>query len=62
METPIINRVAQSGIVTLDLEQFYAPEPRALFDFKDFLFQGLILREKDFRAAMKAHDWAQYDG
>ncbi|MDX2063615.1 MAG: DUF2480 family protein [Bacteroidia bacterium] len=58
----VINRVAQSSLVTLDLEALLPTGPRVLLDIKDQLFQGLILREKDFRAWVKDHDWAQYTG
>ena len=56
----IINKVAQSGLVTLDPAQFYAPGERVVYDIKDNLFHGLMLREKDFRDFVKTHDWAQY--
>ncbi|MCO5937281.1 DUF2480 family protein [Mucilaginibacter sp. RB4R14] len=56
----IINKVAQSGLVTLDPAQFYAPGERVVYDIKDNLFHGLMLREKDFREFVKTHDWAQY--
>ena len=56
----IINKVSQSGLVTLDPAQFYAPGERVVYDIKDNLFHGLILREKDFREFVKGHDWAQY--
>jgi hypothetical protein len=63
METEeIVNRVAGSGIVSLDLEELYHPGKRILYDIKDNLWQGMILREKDFREFLKAHDWAQYQG
>lgn len=63
METyEIVNRVATSGIVSLDLEELYHPGERVIFDIKDQLFQGLILREKDFREFLKNHDWSQYTG
>jgi hypothetical protein len=63
METnEIINRVATSGLLSFDLEEYYHPGPRVLYDMKDNLFQGLILREKDFREFLKAHDWSQYQG
>ncbi|MCS7035180.1 MAG: DUF2480 family protein [Saprospiraceae bacterium] len=63
MEQPaLVNRVAQSGLITLDLETFYPEGEIAAFDLKDYLFMGLILKEKDFREALKAHDWAQYAG
>lgn len=62
MESEIINRVAASGLVTLDLETLYHPGERVLYDLKDNLYQGLILREKEFRAFLKEHDWSQYTG
>ncbi|MCE7062729.1 DUF2480 family protein [Dyadobacter sp. CY343] len=58
----IVNRVATSGIVSLDLEELYQPGERVLYDIKDNLWQGMILREKDFREFLKVHDWAQYAG
>lgn len=58
----IVNRVASSSLVTLDLEEYYHQGERVLFDIKDWLFQELILKEKDFRAYVKEHDWSQYDG
>lgn len=57
----IVNRVAQSGIITLDLATFYPPEPIKVFDLKGFLFMEMILREKEFRAALKELDWTQYN-
>lgn len=58
----IVNKVAQSGLVTLKLER-YAPEaPIDGFDVADHLFQGLLLREKDFRAAVAAYDWRRHEG
>jgi hypothetical protein len=63
METDeIVNRVATSGIVSLDLEELYHPGERIVYDIKDNLWQGMILREKDFRDFLKSHDWAQYQG
>lgn len=63
METQeILNRVAVSGIVSLDLEELYHPGERILYDIKDNLWQGMILREKDFREFLKSHDWTQYQG
>ena len=58
----IVNRVASSSLVTLDLEDHYHGGDRVLFDIKDWLFQGLLLREKEFRAFVKEHDWDQYEG
>lgn len=59
MET-IVNKVAESGIITLDLEEFYPKGDIVTFDLRDHLFMGLILKEKDFRAALLAMDWEQY--
>jgi hypothetical protein len=56
----IINRVSTSTLVTLDLEEFYTPGKRVLLDIKDQLFQGLILREKEFRSYVKQTDWSQF--
>ena len=56
----IINRVAQSSIKVLDLEELYVPGERVLLDIKDQLYQGMILREKSFRDFIKSHDWSQY--
>ena len=58
----IINRVASSGLVSLDLEEYYHPGERVVYDLKDNLFMGLILKEKDFREFLKTHDWNQYAG
>lgn len=57
----IVNKVAESGIITLDLA-VYVPreEDIAAFDLKPFLFREMILKEKDYRTALQAHDWAQY--
>ena len=57
-----MNRVAGSGLVTLDLEDYYHPGERVVYDLKDNLYMGLILKEKDFRAFLKEHDWSQYAG
>ncbi len=56
----LINKVAQSGLITIDLEDFFTKEVIIAFDIKDFLFRGLILKELDFRAALKQHDWSMY--
>lgn len=57
----IVNKVAQSGIITLDLENFKYTEEIMSFDLKPFLFKEMILREKDFRAAMKEYDWTVFE-
>jgi hypothetical protein len=58
----LVNRVAQSSLVTLDLEELYPAGDVLPFDLKDYLFMGLILKEKDFRESLAAHDWTQYRG
>jgi len=60
MTEEIINKVSQSALLTLDLEQFYPMEKINIFDLKPFLFMELILKEKDFRAALLTTDWAIY--
>lgn len=62
LEQPLVNRVAQSGLVTIDLEELYPVGEIVSFDLKDYLFMGMILKEKDFRDALKTHDWSQYQG
>jgi len=60
MPDEIINRVANSKLVTIDLEDYYPNGKRVLFDIKDWLLEGLILREKDFRQQALEHNWKQY--
>lgn len=60
MSEPVINKVADSGLITLDLEDYYPNEEIKIFDLKDHLFMGLILKEKDFRDALKKIDWEIY--
>lgn len=60
MKEEIINRVANSKLKTFDLEEIYPEGERILFDIKDWLFQELILKERDFRVFVKNHDWSQY--
>jgi len=57
---PIVNRVAKSPLITLNLEEYYHPGERVVYDIKDNLFQEMILREKDFREFIKEHDWSKY--
>jgi hypothetical protein len=56
----IVNKVAQSGLVTIDPAVFYPSGDRVVYDIKDNLYMELILREKDFREFVKTHDWTQY--
>ncbi len=60
MAEEIINRIAESALLTLDLEQFYPKERITIFDLKPFLFMELILKEKDFRLALTNTDWSPY--
>jgi Protein of unknown function (DUF2480) len=60
MSNVIVNKVAESSLVTLNLEDYYPQNESVLFDIKDFLFMGLILKEKDFRAALLEVNWEQY--
>jgi len=60
MSEPVINKVAESGIITLDPATHIPVGETAVFDMKDHLFMGLILKEKDFREALKKMDWEQY--
>lgn len=60
MSEQIVNKVANSGLVNFDLEEHYPQGKRVLIDLKDWLYEGLILKEKDFRQAVKVHDWKQY--
>jgi len=56
----IINKVAESGLMQIDLEELYQKGDRVLIDLKNWLYEGLILKEKDFREQVKQHDWKQY--
>ena len=62
MDDMIVNKVSESGLVTLDLEEYYPKEETAVFDMKDHLFMGLILKEKEFRETMKNLDLTPYKG
>jgi len=60
MAEEIVNKIAQSALLTLDLEKYFPEEKIVMFDLKSFLFMELILKEKDFRAALQSTDWNQY--
>jgi len=60
MKKEIINKVALSGIITINLEEFYPQGERVLFDIKEHLFQDVILKEKDFREFIRNEDWSKY--
>lgn len=57
-----VNKVAASGLITLNLEEYYHTGERVVYDIKDNLFHGLMLRERDFREFIKTHEWAAYAG
>jgi Protein of unknown function (DUF2480) len=61
-EEIITNKVAQSGLLTLDLEEYYPREEIVVFDLKPLLFREMILKEKEFRAALQAIEWSSYAG
>ena len=61
MSEQFVNKVAQSGIITINLEDYYPKEEIVVFDMKDYLFMELILKEKDFREALKNLDTAVYE-
>lgn len=56
----IRNKVAESGLITLDPEKYYPVKEPQTFDIKDFLYREMLLREKDFRESMDQHNWSQY--
>lgn len=61
MNDPIVNKVAESGLITLNLEKFFPQGEKLIFDLKDYLFMGMILKEKDFRESLKKIDWEIYN-
>lgn len=61
IDQPLVNRVANSGLITINLEDYFPKAAIKTFDLKDYLFMELILKEQDFRVALKEHDWTQYD-
>ena len=62
-DQPLVNKVAQSGLITLDLSKILPDQPPfAVIDLSTFLFRGLVLREKEFREALKDTDWESYEG
>ena len=57
----IRNKVAESGLITIDLEKYYPSAEPMPFDLKNFLFMEMLLKEKDFRESLDHHDWSQYE-
>ena len=60
MSEVLVNKVAESGLISFDLEEYYPKGTIKVFDLKEYLFMGLILKEKDFRAALLTTDWESY--
>ena len=60
MSEVFVNKVAESGLISFDLEEYYPKGEIKTFDLKGYLFMELILKEKDFRAALQTTDWDQY--
>lgn len=60
MADEIINRVVNSKLITVDLEDYYPKGERVIFDLKDWLFEEIVLKEKEFRAHVEQHNWSQY--
>lgn len=62
MNDEIVNKVAASALEVFDLEDYYPAGQRIQIDLAQWLIEGFLLKEKDFREALKFHDWTQYDG
>lgn len=60
MEGEIVNKIANSGLINFNLEDYYQKGERVTFDVVPFLWQGLVVKEKDFRIAVKGYDWSQF--
>ncbi len=60
MKQRIVNRITSSSLITIDLEDYYPEGKRVVLDIKDWLYEGIILKEKDFRAFVADHAWEQY--
>lgn len=61
MQDEIINKVANSALEVFDLEDYYPKGIRTQLDISQWLYEGFLLKEKDFREALKNHDWKQYE-
>lgn len=60
MSDTFINKVAESGLITIDLEKYISKEESIVFDLKEYLFMNMILKEKEFREALKNTDWEKF--
>lgn len=61
MSDTLVNKIANSGLITLRPEEWVSGDVPGMIDLKDFLFMELILKEQDFREMMQKHDWSQYE-
>lgn len=57
----IVNKVANSSLEVFDLEDYYPKGKRTQIDISQWLFEGFLLKEKDFRESLKNHNWSQYE-
>ena len=62
MQEEIINKVANSGLINLDLADYYPEGDRVVYDIKQNLWKELVLKEKEFRLFVKENDWSIYEG
>ena len=62
MSNEIVNRVANSTLITIDLADYAPSQSISVLDVKDFLFQEIILKEKEFRTNLKEFDFSVYQG
>jgi hypothetical protein len=60
MSEPFVNKVAESGLITIDLERYIPTGESVVFDLKEYLFMEMILKEKEFRASLKETDWEKF--
>ena len=60
MSGEIVNKIARSGLITLEMSSFKGTQKRTIINIEQWLFKGLILKEKEFRSHLKEHDWSQY--
>ena len=56
----IVNKIAKSGLITLDMKTFKGPQKRKIIDVKNWLFEGMVLKEKKFREHLKDENWEEY--
>ena len=60
MSELFVNKVAESGLITIDLEKYIPKGENMVFDLKEYLFMELILKEKEFRASLKETEWEKF--